>query len=111
MVRLLGSHLYILDLVQDTVTVYPVTREEPAPLTVLGQPRNSVRLPHGDMAADDTYLAVPGKDVQDNSPVVVSWHLATQERRVLRCVRPVCPFRWFQKSSVKEDIIYGLLNR
>jgi len=110
-VRLLGSHLYILDLVQDTVTVYPVTREEPAPLTVLGQPRNSVRLPHGDMAADDTYLAVPGKDVQDNSPVVVSWHLATQERKVLRCVRPVCPFRWFQKSSVKEDIIYGLLNR
>ena len=110
-VRLLGPNLYILDLVQDTVTVYPVTLADPAPLTVLEQPRQSVRLPHGDMSADGSYLAVPGKEVPDNSPVVVAWHLDTGSRRVLRSSTPVCPFRWFQKSVVKEEVIYGLLNR
>jgi len=110
-IRQLGDHLYILDLLMERVEVYEISSTQPFPKIILVQPQNSVRIPHGDMAASDKYLAVPGKKVPENSPVICCWNILTGERRVLSPDRPVCPFRWFQKSAVKDDLVYGLLNR
>eukprot|EP00092_Neocalanus_flemingeri_P059030 GFUD01070459.1.p1 GENE.GFUD01070459.1~~GFUD01070459.1.p1 ORF type:complete len:547 (+),score=144.18 GFUD01070459.1:118-1758(+) len=110
-IRLLGSHLYILDLLMERVEVYHIGRTQPTPTKVLVQQPNTVRIPHGDMSASDKFLAVPGKKVPENSPVICCWNIQTGERRILSPDRPVCPFRWFQKSAVKDDMIYGLLNR
>jgi len=110
-VRLLGPHLYILDLVQDLVTVYPITKTDPHPLIVLTLPQATVRLPHGMMSADGVYFTAPGKSVPEQSPVLVAWCLETGERKVLRPNTPVCPFRWFQNTAIKDGVILGLLNR
>ena len=110
-IRLLGSHLYILDLLMEKVEVYDINENQPVPKIILVQPQNSVRIPHGDISAGDTYLAVPGKKVPENSPVISCWNIITGERRLLSPDRPVCPFRWFQKSAVRDNLIYGLLNR
>jgi len=110
-IRLLGSKLFILDLLMEKVEVYEINKTQPFPKITLGQEQNSVRIPHGDMSASDKFLAVPGKKIPENSPVICCWNILTGERKILNPDRPVCPFRWFQKSAVKDDMIYGLLNR
>jgi len=110
-IRLLGPNMFILDLLRNHIEVYQIDSTQPYPKIILDQPRNSVSIPHGGMAANDRFLAVPGKQIPENSPVIVCWDLASKERKVLASDRPVCPFRWFQKTVVWDNKVYGLLNR
>jgi len=108
---LVDDRLIKIDKLREVIEVYEVTDAGLVTQLVLEQPRHSFRFNAKSLSADEQYIVVAGHLVPENAPAVSCWDMYSTHRKVLSCERPVCPFRWYKHTAVRDGIVYGLLNR
>eukprot|EP00094_Tigriopus_californicus_P013019 TCALIF_12589-PA protein Name:"Protein of unknown function" AED:0.24 eAED:0.24 QI:0/0.33/0/0.75/1/1/4/0/453 len=105
---LFGDGVYKLNLLTDKIEIYDVRTfklHHSIPLV------EEMRYPQGEISGDGKHLVIPGHITASNAPIISVWNIRTSVQRFLQADRVFCPFRWFEKTAVKQDRVYALLNR
>ena len=107
--RLLGGSIYKFNLLANKIEVFNVRNfHKTYTLTLVEE----MRYPReGGISGDGNHLVIPGKLAINNMPAVSVWTLRDASQRFLLPNQAVCPYRWFEKTDVRNGFVYGLLNR
>ena len=103
-----GEGVYKLNLLTNRIEVYDIRSFDLLHSVALVE---EMRYPRGEISGDGKYLVIPGKLSVNNAPTISVWNVRRGTQRFLNAKRSFCPFRWFEKTSVKSGRVFALLNR
>ena len=111
-IKIIKDYILIFDFLADRIEMFLISEEGMTSVAVLAPLSGVMReVSSEELSVSRDYLAVPGKSVLDNNPVVCSWTLHTGEVVTLRNQTPTCPYRLFRQTAVSGHNVYGLLDR
>ena len=112
LLRLFGTHIYKFDLLNNSIQTHNIRTYQKLHSIPLVE---EMRYPHGEIAGDGKYLAIPGNVIffrennlekvvfnlflilgkmsSDNSPAVCVWNVRRGTHKFLVPPQPFCPFR------------------